>query len=117
MIFFRSDSKLMELQNFSQLIVDSWFNLVLISFCNLLMVDSVLGSCVLLYSRLRLCFSLGSLRLYTLGVDVSTAFMSLTHKVTAISSSSSWMVMLVSILVRLSFSVLCSKSSFVLSNR
>ena len=46
MIFFGSDSKLMELQNFSQLIVDSWFNLVLISFCNLLMVDLVLGSCV-----------------------------------------------------------------------
>ena len=30
--FFGSDSKLMELQNFSQLIVDSWFILVLISF-------------------------------------------------------------------------------------
>ena len=32
---------------------------------------------------------LGSLRLYTSGVDVSTAFMSLSHKVTASSSSSS----------------------------
>ena len=73
----------MELQNFSQLTVDSWFILVLISFCNLLMVDLMLGSCVLLYSRLSLRFSLmrsrmawliggsGSLRLYTLGVDVS----------------------------------------------
>ena len=60
---------------------------------------------------------LGSLRLYTLGVDVSTAFMSLSHKVTASSSSSSCVVMFVSMLVRLSFSVLCSKSSFVLSNR
>ena len=47
---------------------------------------------------------LGSLRLYTVGVDVSTAFMSLSQKMTASSS-------------RLSFSVLCSKSSFVLSNR
>ena len=88
--FFLSDSKLMELQNFSQLIiVDSWFILVLISFCNLLMVDLMLGCCVLLYSRLSLRFSfvrsrmawlirdLGSLQLYTLGVDVSTAFMSL----------------------------------------
>ena len=82
----------MEFQNFSQLIVDCWFILVLISFCNLLMVDLVLGSCVLLYSRLSLRFSLmrsrmawligdlGSLRLYTLGVDVSTAFMSLSHQ-------------------------------------
>ena len=60
---------------------------------------------------------LGSLWLYTLGVDVSTAFMSLSHKVTASSSSSSCVVMFVSVLVRLSFSVLCSKSSFVLSNR
>ena len=60
---------------------------------------------------------LGSLRLYTLGVDVSTAFMSLSHKVTASSSSSSCVVMFVSMLVRLSFSVLCGKSSFVLSNR
>ena len=89
----------------------------------------MLGSCVLLYSRLSLRFSLmmsriawligdlGSLRLYTLGVDVSTAFMSLSHKVTASSSSSSCVVMFVSMLVRLSFSVLCSKSSFVLSNR
>ena len=56
--FLGSDSKLMELQNFSQLIVDSWFTLVLISFCNLLMVDLVLGSCVLLYSRLSLRFAL-----------------------------------------------------------
>ena len=89
----------------------------------------MLGSCVLLYSRLSLRFSLmrsrmawligdlGSLRLYTLGVDVSTAFMNLSHKVTASSSSSSCVVMFVSMLVRLSFSVLCSKSSFVLSNR
>ena len=44
--FFGSDSKLMEFQNFPQLIVDSWFILVLISFFNLLMVDLVLGSCV-----------------------------------------------------------------------
>ena len=89
----------------------------------------MLGSCVLLYSRLSLRFSLmrsrmawligdlGSLRPYTSGVDVSTAFMSLSHKVTASSSSSSCVVMFVSMLVRLSFSVLCSKSSFVLSNR
>ena len=56
--FFGSDSKLMELQNSPQLIVDSWFILVLISFCNLLMVGLVLGSCVLLYSRLSLRFSL-----------------------------------------------------------
>ena len=56
--FFGSDSKLMKLQNFSQLIVDSWFILVLISFCNLLMADLVLGSCVLLYSCLSLRFSL-----------------------------------------------------------
>ena len=59
----------------------------------------MLGSCVLLYSRLSLRFSLmrsrmawlkgdlGSLQLYTLGVHVSTAFMSLSHKVTASSSS------------------------------
>ena len=79
----------------------------------------MLGSCVLLYSRLSLRFSLmksrmawligdlESLRLYTLGVDVSTAFMSLSHKVTASSSSSICVVMFVSILVRLSFSVLC----------
>ena len=60
---------------------------------------------------------LGSLRLYTLDVDVLTAFMSLSHKVTASSSSSSCVVMFVSVLVKLSFSVLCSKSSFVLSNR
>ena len=57
---FGSDSKLMKLQNFSQLIVDSLFILVQISFCNLLMVDLVL-------------------RLYILGVDASTAFMSLSH--------------------------------------
>ena len=44
-------------------------------------------------------------------------FMSLSHKVTASSSISSCMVMSVSTLVRLSFSVLCSKSSLVLSNR
>ena len=48
---------------------------------------------------------------------MSTAFMSLSHKVTTSSSSSSCVVMLVSILVRLSFSVLCSKSLFVLSNQ
>ena len=89
----------------------------------------MLGLCVLLYSCLSLRFSLirsrmawligdlGSLRMYTLGVDVSTAFMSLSHKVTASSSSSSRVVMFVSMLVRLSFSVLCSKSSFILSNR
>ena len=54
---------------------------------------------------------------YTLGVDVSTPFMSLSHKVTASSSSSSYVVMFVAMLDRLSFSVLCSiKSSFVLSN-
>ena len=46
-----------------------------------------------------------------------TAFMTLSHKVTASSSSSSCVVMSVSILVKLSFSVLCSKSSFVLSSR
>ena len=45
-------------------------------------------------------------------MDVSTAFRSLSHKVAASSSSSSCVVMFVSILVRLSFSVLCSKSSF-----
>ena len=50
-------------------------------------------------------------------MDVSTALMSLSHKVTASSSSSSCAVMSASMLVRLSFSVLCSKSSFVLSNR
>ena len=59
----------------------------------------------LLYSRLSLRFSLmrsrmawligdlGSLRLYTSGVDVSTALMSLSHKVTASSSSLSCVVM------------------------
>ena len=56
--FFGSDSKFMELQNFSRLIVDSWFILVLISFCNLFLVDLVSGSCVLLYSRLSPRFSL-----------------------------------------------------------
>ena len=88
----------------------------------------MLESCVLLYSHLSLRFSLmksrmvwligalGSLRLYILGVDVSTAFMSLSYNVTAGSSSSSCVVMFVSMLVMLSFSVLCSKSSFVLSN-
>ena len=60
---------------------------------------------------------LGSLLPYTLGVDVSTAFMSLSDKVTANSSSSSCVVMSVSILVRLSFSVLCCRSSSVLSNQ
>ena len=59
----------------------------------------------------------GSLQLFDLGVDESTAFMSLSHKVTASSSSSSCAVMLVSVLLRLSFSVLCNKSSSVLSNR
>ena len=49
-------------------------------------------------------------------MDVSTAFMSLSHKVTASSSSLSCVVMSVSILVGLSFSVLCSRSSFALSN-
>ena len=48
---------------------------------------------------------LGSLRLYILGVDVSTAFMSLSHKVTGSSSSTSCVVMSVSMLFRLSFSV------------
>ena len=46
-----------------------------------------------------------------------TAFMSLSHEVTASSSSLSCVVMFVSILLRLSFSVLCNKSSSVLSNR
>ena len=55
---FGSDSKPMELQIFSQLIVDSWFILVLISFCNMFMADLVSGFCVLLYSRLSLHFSL-----------------------------------------------------------
>ena len=76
---------------------------------------------MLLYSRLSLPFSfmssrmasligdLGSLRLYDLDVDESTAFMSLSHKVTASSSSSSCVVMFVSIFFRLSFSVLCNK--------
>ena len=41
---------------------------------------------------------LGSLRLYTLGVDVSTAFMSLSHKVTTSSSNSSFVDMFVSII-------------------
>ena len=34
-MIFGYDSKLMELQNLSQLIVNSWFILVLIAFCNL----------------------------------------------------------------------------------
>ena len=59
---------------------------------------------------------LGSLRLYDLGVDESTAFMSLSHKVIASSSSSSCVVMFVSTLLRLSVSVLCNKSLSVLSN-
>ena len=42
--------------------------------------------------------------------------MSLSHKVIASSSSSSCAVMFVSILLRLSFSVLCNKSSSDLSN-
>ena len=40
---------------------------------------------------------LGSLRLYTLGVDESIAFMRLSHKVTANSSSSSCASMSVSV--------------------
>ena len=116
--FFGFDSKLIELQNFSQLIDDSSFILVLISFCNLLMDVLVLGSCVMLYSRLSLRFSfmrsemtwlmgvLGSLRLYTLGVDESTAFMRLPHKVTASSSSSSYASMSVSVVFKLSCNVL-----------
>ena len=55
---FGSDSKLMELQNFCQLIVNSWFIFVLNSFCNLLIVGLMLGTCVLLYSRLSLSFSM-----------------------------------------------------------
>ena len=54
-----------------------------------------------------------SLRLYVLGVDESAAFMSLSHKVTASSSSSFCAIMFVSILLKLSFSVLCNKSSIV----
>ena len=53
-----SDSKLMQLQNFTQLIVDSWFIFALISLCKLFTVDLVLGSCVLLYSHPSLHFSL-----------------------------------------------------------
>ena len=45
---------------------------------------------------------LGSLGLYTLGVDESTAFMRLSHKVTASSSSSSCSSMFVSKLFKLS---------------
>ena len=60
---------------------------------------------------------MGSLWLYDLGVDELTAFMSLSHKVTASSSSSSCVVIFMSVLLRLSFSVLCNKSSSVLSNR
>ena len=100
MIFWGSDSKLIELQNLSQLMDDSSFILVLISFCNLLMDVLMLGSCVMSYSRLSLRVSfmrskmawlisvLGSLRLYSLGVDESTAFTRLSYKVTASSSSS-----------------------------
>ena len=80
-------SKLMELQNFSQLVVDFKVNLVLISFCNLLMVDLIVGSLLVAYSRLSLRFSLmisnasllmGGLllvRLYAFGVDMSAAAM------------------------------------------
>ena len=46
--------------------------------------------------------ALGSLRVYVLGVDVLTAFMSLSLKVTASSSSSSCVVTFVSVLLRLS---------------
>ena len=48
---------------------------------------------------------LGSLRLYTLGVDVSTAFMSLLRKVTASSSSSVCVIMFVSMSVSLRMSL------------
>ena len=54
----------------------------------------------------RLIGDLRSLRLYVLGVDVSTALMCSSHQVTASSSSLSWVVMSVSILFRFSFSVL-----------
>ena len=63
--FFGSDSKLMKLQNFSQLIVDSWYILVLISFCILFMVDLMSGFCLLLYSLLSLRFSLMRSRMAT----------------------------------------------------
>ena len=101
----------MELQNFSWLIV-------VIPFCNLFGMDLMVGSCVPLYSSLSLRFSLmrfrmawligdlGLLRLYVSGVDVSTAFVSLSHKVTASSSSSSCVVMSVSRLIGLYFSEL-----------
>ena len=56
---------------------------------------------------------LASLQLYDSGVDGSTAFMSLSHQVTARSSSSSCVGMFVSILLRL----LCNKSSSALSNQ
>ena len=46
------------------------------------------------------------LRLYVLGVDVSTTCMILSHKVIESSLSSSWVVMSVSTLFGLSFSVL-----------
>ena len=84
---------------------------------------------MLFYSHLSLFFplmrskmalligDLGSLRLYVSAVDVSTAFTSLSHRVTASSSSSSRVVMPVSILFRPSFSVLWSNASSVLSNR
>ena len=61
----------------------------------------MLGSCVLLYSHLSLRFSLMKSRmawlmgdLGSLHVDVSTAFMSLSHEVTASSSSPSCVVIL-----------------------
>ena len=72
----------------------------------------------MLYSRLSLRLSfmrskmawlmgvLGSLRLYTLGMDESTAFMRLSHKVTASSSSSSCASMSVSMVFKLSCNVL-----------
>ena len=100
----------MELQIFSQLIVDSWYILILISFCNLLVVDLVFRVLFVIVQPPRMALligNLGSLQLYTLGMDVSTAFMSLSHKVTASSSSSSCVVMFVSMLVRLSLSVCC----------
>ena len=53
------------------------------------------------FMRQRMAWLIGdleSLRLYDLGVDESTAFMSLSHKVTASSSTSSCVVMFVSIL-------------------
>ena len=49
---------------------------------------------------------LGSLRLYTLGVYESTAFMRLSHKVTLSSSSSSCASISVSMVFKLSCNVL-----------